>query len=303
MPRSTATTRLHGFVAIDKPAGWTSHDVVARARRLLGERRIGHAGTLDPAATGVLPLAVGDATRVIEYLADASKTYLAEITLGVTTDTDDADGRVSAVSQVPDLTAGELDSLLDRFRGPIEQVPPLYSAIKVEGRRLYDAARRGETPERTPRPVVIHHLELLAWAPPTLTALVDCSKGTYIRSLAADLGRAAGCGAHLSNLVRLRSGPFTLYDAVRLSDLEEAGIAESWPAVAYHPDLVLQEWPALILGDTDTRRWVNGGMIAQRLPDDASCRVYDAAGQWLGIGRGDAAQKLWRPTKVIARPA
>ncbi|HEU5432398.1 MAG TPA: tRNA pseudouridine(55) synthase TruB, partial [Thermomicrobiales bacterium] len=204
-----APVGLHGFLVIDKPAGWTSFDVVARARRLLGEKRIGHAGTLDPAATGVLPLAVGAARKTLEFLAEASKTYDAEITFGVETDTWDRDGAVVAMADAGELTRDQIAGALEPFRGSFAQTPPMHSAIKIGGRKLYQLARKGEEIERPARSVTIHALDLLGWESPVARLRVDCSKGTYIRSLAHDLGAALGMGAHLSALRRTRTGPFT----------------------------------------------------------------------------------------------
>jgi tRNA pseudouridine55 synthase len=289
---------LHGFLVIDKPAGWTSHDVVARARRLLGERRIGHAGTLDPAATGVLPLAVGLATRALEYLADSSKTYLAEVVFGVETDSLDGDGTVTATSDPSGLSRAEVERALASFRGPLDQVPPMHSAIKVGGRPLYERARRGEELELAPRRVTIHELALLEWEPPVARLLVDCSKGTYVRSLARDLGRALGVGGYLGDLVRVRSGPFTLCDAWTLAELSRLDVAAWWPEVAYHPDVALLDRPALLL-DGDARRvWRHGGPVPATGADGIA-RVYDEGGSWLGVARGEAGGGAWRPLKVI----
>ena len=299
-PADPPRPSLHGFLIVDKPAGWTSHDVVARARRLLGERRIGHAGTLDPAATGVLPLAVGAATRVLEYLADASKTYLAEVTFGVETDSLDADGRVTAVRDAAGLTRETVERHLPALRGPIDQLPPMHAAIKVGGRRLYDLARRGEEVERATRPIVISTLDLVDWAPPVATLLVDCSKGTYIRALARDLGAAVGPGAHLSNLVRLRTGPFTLCRAITLAALAEAPLPWAWPQVAVHPDAVLEDWPALLLDDAAVDAWRSGRLVpAAETAPHGLVRAYAGDGAWLGVGTGDAAVGGWRPLKVV----
>ena len=244
-PLSAAPPSLHGYLVIDKPAGWTSFDVVARARRLLGEKRIGHAGTLDPAATGVLPLAVGMATKTLEFLNDASKTYLAEVTFGVETDSHDIEGRVTHTTDVAGLSADAVEATLEKFRGPGEQIPPMHAAIKVGGQKLYDLARRGEEIDRVPRPVTFHCLELLEWDPPVATLLVDCSKGTYIRAMARDLGATLETGAYLSNLVRLRAGPFHLCQAFTMDELTQAEFPWAWPWVAIHPDVPVQEWPAL----------------------------------------------------------
>lgn len=296
----THSPSLHGYLVIDKPAGWTSFDVVARARRLLGEKRIGHAGTLDPAATGVLPLAVGMATKTLEYLTEASKSYLAEVTFGVETDSFDIDGRVTRIASAAGLTQERVEGALQRFLGPGEQVPPMHSAIKIGGQKLYDLARRGEEIARPPRPVTFHLLELLHWEPPTATILIDCSKGTYIRSLARDLGEAVGAGAHLSNLVRLRSGPFDLCDAVTIEALERLDLPWAWPSIAIHPDVPTQEWPALILDEEGARRWRQGGTIRARGGAEGLIRAYDAAGDWLGTGVADPAGAGWRPRKVVA---
>lgn len=291
--------RFHGFLVVDKPAGWTSHDVVARARRLLGERHIGHAGTLDPAATGVLPLAVGDATKVLEFLSDASKTYLAEITFGVETDSHDLDGRVTALAPVGGLGAERIETALTSMTGEIEQIPPMHSALKVGGRRLYELARAGQEVERTPRRITLYALVLIDWQSPTATILVDCSKGTYVRAIARDLGMLVGVGAHLSNLVRLRTGPFTLADAWTLDQLAGVDFAAAWPTVAVHPDAVVAERPALILGEEVAGLWQNGGSLSAGHGEDGPVRVYDDRGAWLGVGGYDPERRAWRPVKVV----
>jgi tRNA pseudouridine55 synthase len=299
----TATTarpgRFHGILVVDKPAGWTSHDVVAKARRLLGERHIGHAGTLDPAATGVLPLAVGDATKVLEYLSEASKTYLAEITFGIETDSHDLDGRVTRLAPVTGLTAETIEGSLASQVGEIEQIPPMHSALKIGGRRLYELARAGQEIERAPRRITIFELDLIDWQPPTATLLVDCSKGTYVRAIARDLGMMVGVGAHLSNLVRLRTGPFSLDDAWTLEELAEIDLEAEWHTVAIHPDAVMADRSALILGETVTDLWQNGGSLSAENGDEKPVRIYDERGEWLGVGRYDGERRAWRPVKVV----
>jgi tRNA pseudouridine55 synthase len=277
----------------------TSFDVVARARRLLGEKRIGHAGTLDPAATGVLPLAVGAATKTLEFLNDASKTYLAEVTFGVETDSHDIEGRVTRIADASALTADQVDAALAGFRGPGEQIPPMHAAIKVAGQKLYELARRGEEIPRAPRPVTFHVLEMLDWEPPTATLLVDCSKGTYIRALARDLGAALGTGAYLSNLVRMRSGPFHLCEAITLDELADVDLPWAWPRIAVHPDIPVWGWPALVLDRDETRRWQQGTTIAATHAS-GPIRAYDSQGTWLGTGHADEAGDGWRPRKVFA---
>ena len=303
-----SSLHLHGFLVVDKPAGWTSFDVVARARRLLGERKIGHAGTLDPAATGVLPLAVGSATRVLEFLAVTSKTYRAEVAFGVETDSHDADGRVTAVASPAALDAEAIVAALPQFRGDILQVPPMHAAIKVNGQRLYELARRGIEIERAPRPLTVHALDLCDWDPTTATAtlLIDSSKGFYVRALARDLGQALGVGAHLADLVRLRTGPFTLEDAVTMAELAElaaAGLPGIWPDLAIHPDAAIIDWPALLLDDAATLAWRQGTPIPAVGEVRGPVRAYDPAGTWLGVGVGDEVSGAWRPSKVVGNAA
>ncbi len=288
----------HGYLVIDKPAGMTSHDVVGRVRRILGERRVGHAGTLDPAAVGVLPIAVGLATRTVEYLADASKAYVAEVTFGIRTDSADGDGEVVTVEDAGGVTREMVEEALRAFEGPQMQVPPMHSAIKVGGQRMYELARRGETIELEPRPITIHDIHLVGWEPPVAEIYVHCSKGTYIRSLARDLGDAVGTGTYMSNLVRVSTGPFTLDDALRLDELEELVATERWESFATHPDASLQERPAVILDDGNARSWRNGNPI-QVAGASGIVRVYDDAGTWLGVGTAEAGEESIRPLKVV----
>jgi tRNA pseudouridine55 synthase len=207
-PVATPKPGLDGYLVVDKPAGWTSFDVVARVRRLLGERKIGHAGTLDPAATGVLPIAVGSARKTLEYLAGAAKTYVARVTFGVETETEDAEGKVTAVRDAAALDATAVEAALAGFLGPQAQIPPMYAAVKVGGQRLYEIARRGETIERAPRPVVFHRLELLAWESPTATSWSIARRApTSAPSPATSAPRSARVPTS-QGLVRTRTGPF-----------------------------------------------------------------------------------------------
>jgi tRNA pseudouridine55 synthase len=272
-----------------------------RLRRLTGESRVGHAGTLDPAATGVLPVCVGQATRLVEYLSDADKMYLTEVVLGVQTETDDLDGTVIRTAAVPELSAAELVRLLAGFRGILQQVPPAYAAIKVGGKKLYDLARAGQAIAATPRTVTIYRLDLLAWTPPAMTLLVECSKGTYIRSLARDIGMAAGCGGYVQSLCRVRTGPFCLDDAWPLEELAERCTPETWPHLALHPETFLLHWPALGLSASDTRAWRHGMAVAgPTMADRTLARVYGADGAFVGVGRFDATARCWRPEKVLS---
>jgi tRNA pseudouridine55 synthase len=212
---------VHGVLNINKPAGMTSHDVVDAVRRILGMQRIGHTGTLDPQATGVLPLCVGRATRIAQYLTQADKEYVMTLRLGITTDTLDAAGTETGRADEVRVTAEELLAVLPRFTGSIQQLPPIYSAKKVQGERMYRLARRGQPVERQPVAVTVHALELQEFSLPDVRLRVHCSKGTYARSLCDDIGRALGCGGHLAALIRTRSGRFTLAEAVALEGLEQ----------------------------------------------------------------------------------
>ncbi len=205
---------MNGVLVVDKPRGVTSFDVVAATRRALGVRRVGHAGTLDPLATGVLPVCVGDATKLVPFLMGGDKEYEAEARLGVTTDTLDAEGKVTSEMDAAGIGRADVEAALAAFRGPILQRPPMHSALKVNGQRLYDLARQGIEVERVERPIIVHSLTLTAFSSPTLALHIRCGKGTYIRSLIADLGAALGVGAHMTALRRTRVGAFTLATAV-----------------------------------------------------------------------------------------
>jgi tRNA pseudouridine55 synthase len=301
MSRRSRPARLHGVLIIDKPAGWTSHDVVARVRRLVGEKKVGHSGTLDPMATGVLPVGVGDATRMIEYLSDAGKRYIGDVTFGIETDTLDAEGMLTAMRDASHLSDADIISALGRFHGSFDQLPPMHAAIKIDGVKLYELARQGIEVERATRPVTVYEIALLAWNPPVATIDVSCSKGFYVRSLARDLGNAVGTGAHLSNLVRVASGPFSLADTWTLSELSEFDrddFSEQWPSIAVHPDAMVGEAPALILNGDTRRRWINGvGFTAPTVTSEI-VSVYADTGEWMGTGSGDPSRNMWVPDKV-----
>jgi tRNA pseudouridine55 synthase len=227
-----------GVLVIDKPIGPTSFDVVRQVRRVLGSRRVGHGGTLDPMASGVLPICLGEATKLAQFLLDADKEYEATLCFGAETDTYDATGTVTDRRSAAGLTSGDVETALAAFRGAIQQVPPRFSALKLRGRPLYAYARAGEAVEIASRNVVIHQLDLTSWVDATAVVLrVRCSKGTYIRSLAYDLGRALGPGAHLTALRRTRSGPFRLDDAHPLADLAEAPLIGLSQALGHLPSL------------------------------------------------------------------
>jgi tRNA pseudouridine55 synthase len=292
---------MDGILNIDKPQGITSYRVVAVVKRLSGERRVGHAGTLDPLATGVLPVCLGQATRVVEFLTDASKTYRADIELGLTTDTYDASGRVVRRGEPAGIRREQVETALVPFRGVIRQTPPMYSAIKHRGKKLYELARAGITVARKSRPVKIHRLDIIDFQPPLITVEVACGKGTYIRSLAHDLGQVLGCGAILKSLVRLSYGPFDIQDTVSIPRLEDAFGSGYWEHFLHPMDCVLSAWPAVVV-DEATEQVVRNGLpvaLALKPPDDRRCRAYTADGHFLGVLRFDTEIEKWHPEKVF----
>ncbi len=238
---------MNGFVVIDKPAGITSHDVVSRVRRILGTRKVGHTGTLDPFATGVLPIAVNDGTKCIPFLDEGSKTYEALLRLGVTTDTLDMTGTVTSESDPSGISREQFISTLSDFTGAISQIPPMYSAIKQGGQPLYKLARQGVEVERKARDVEIYSLELLAFDLPHASIRVTCSRGTYVRTLADDIGRTLGCGAALQELRRTASGPFRIENAITLTDLETGAVEGRAESLCLSSMTVLDHLPEISL--------------------------------------------------------
>jgi tRNA pseudouridine55 synthase len=301
---------MDGILNINKPWGRTSFSVVAMVRRLTGERRIGHAGTLDPAATGVLPVCLGQGTRIVEFLMDATKTYRAEIELGVETDTYDASGRVTMKRDVSKISLEKVGEALRAFRGLIQQTPPMYSAVKYQGKPLYKLARAGIKVERKSRPARIEHIELTGWQPPVATIEVVCGKGTYIRSLAHDLGQALGCGASLRSLVRLRCGLFHIDSAVSVHQLEDAVHCGYWQHYLHPIDSVLSHWKAVIVSDDGVQAIRNGSPLVLADGNDGShvptglasenlCRAYTPDGYLLGVLRFNLERGQWQPEKVF----
>ncbi len=290
---------MDGILNINKPPGITSFRVVAMVRRWSGEKRVGHAGTLDPIASGVLPVHLGQATRVVEYLSAATKTYRAGIEFGATTDSYDAEGKVLTRADASNLTREQLEEALAPFRGEIMQVPPAFSALKQDGKALYRLARAGVAVSPKARKVRIDRLEIMAWEPPVATIEVDCGKGTYIRSLAHDLGRLVGCGAFLKSLVRLRCGPFPINGAVSVENLEDAFRRREAAHLLQPIDSVLGWMPRIDVNDEIAALVRNGTAIA--LEDNylqQPRRVY-AGGSLLAILAYDALEKVWRPHKVF----
>jgi tRNA pseudouridine55 synthase len=307
---------MDGILNINKPLGPTSFNIVATVKRLSGERRVGHAGTLDPSATGVLPVCLGQGTRIIEFLMETTKAYRAEIELGISTDTYDASGRIIQKTDPSGISQGEVETALSSFLGLIHQVPPAYSAVKIRGRPLYKLARAGINVERNSRLVTIHNIKFIDWKPPIITIEVVCGKGTYIRSLAHDLGQVLGCGAHLKSLVRLRYGFFDIRDSISLPQLENAFRHNYWQHYIYPIDSVLLHFKAVVVSE-DVRQDIKNGrsiVLEDGISDNKSdhlntqivenssgnrCRVYAIDGRFLGVIRFNSEKRQWQPEKVF----
>jgi tRNA pseudouridine55 synthase len=297
-------TELEGILAVWKPAGWTSHDVVAKVRRLARMRRIGHAGTLDPQVTGVLPLCLGRATRAIEYLQELPKAYEAVMRLGVATDTEDMTGTVVETADASHVTESMVREALARFIGEIEQVPPMYSAVKVGGRKLYELAREGKTVEREPRNVTIHSLELkfaeLGGPEPRIGFGAVCSKGTYIRTLCVDIGRALGVPAAMESLVRTRSAGLGESDCLTLERIGELAASGGLAGALLPVDRALDRYPRVDVGAAAAARAAQGQRI--RLPAGQASglvRLY-GEGRFVGLFEADGGAGVLKPVKVFA---
>ena len=279
-----------GILLLDKPRGITSNAALSRAKRVLGIRKAGHTGALDPLATGLLPLCFGQATKVSAFLLDADKGYLADVMLGQITASGDAEGEVIEQHEVPQLDRPALEAALDEFRGPIDQVPPMYSALKHKGKRLHELARAGIEVERKPRRVTIHRLDVVEFQPPRLALRVECTKGTYIRSLAMDIGARLGCGGHLVALRRESSGPFALADAVTLDALQKMD-ADQARRLLLPPDAALPYVPSVELDDDRAAAIRHGKAVSMRSCPDGLVRIYNH-GLFLGLGEADPAGVL-----------
>lgn len=297
-PRSAPRRRVDGVLLLDKPPGLTSNDALQKARRLYNAAKAGHTGTLDPLATGLLPLCFGEATKFAGELLDADKTYVARVQLGITTDTADAEGRVLETRPVEADEARVRESLA-RFVGEIEQVPPMHSALKRDGKPLYEYARAGIEVERKPRRVVIRELCLLAWHGTQFDIEVSCSKGTYIRTLAADIGAALGCGAHLAALRRTRIGGLEIAAAVTLAHLEAVALEARDRRLA-PADALLAALPAVELDEADAARVLHGQGVRWSGTPHSRCRLY-AADRFLGLGEISADGRL-NPKRLVAEP-
>ncbi len=270
----------NGIIIIDKPAGWTSQDVAAKLRGVFHEKRIGHGGTLDPMATGVLPIFVGRATRAVEFFEHAEKEYVAGLRLGLTTNTQDTTGEMEREQDV-DISKEQLLAVLERFKGPQEQIPPMYSAVKLGGKKLYEMARQGKTVERKPRKIQILEMELLEGEGKDFLIRVKCSKGTYIRTLCHDIGQALGCGGCMSSLRRTMAGCYDLSRAVTMDEVL-AGNTELLPV-----DSLFAHLPAVTVEEKHLRPIYNGAAVKMPTLSDGEYRVYAPTGDFLMVGKAE----------------
>jgi len=296
---------ISGALVIDKPVGMTSHDVVQAIRNGTGLRRAGHTGTLDPRASGVLVILVGPAVRLSEYVSASDKRYQAIIRLGGTTDTYDAEGKFTPTKDPANITEAEFEEALKTFVGEIEQTPPPYSAVKVQGRKAYEMARKGEDVELEPRTITVHHLEVLEWTPPEVVIDVHCSSGTYVRSLANDLGKKLGCGAYLVGLRRTKSGKFTLRDAVPLRKLQEAFTAGNWYQYLIPAAEALGDWYAIELSPDEVEAVRHGHRVKAKPADIGQEKVRGVSTQgelvalMLPAENPEDGSPEWQPKKVF----
>lgn len=297
-PRRAPRRKVDGVLLLDKPLGMSSNTALQVARRLLNAEKAGHTGTLDPLATGLLPLCFGEATKFASELLDADKAYEATLKLGQTTTTADAEGEVLQTRPVS-VTQDALDAALAKFTGPIAQVPPMYSALKRDGKPLYEYARAGVELEREARNVVIHRIELLAWQGDSVRIAVDCSKGTYIRTLAEDIGEMLGCGAHLTALRRTRIGKIQLEGAVTLQAMEALPQADARDVMLAATESLLADLPEAHLDAAATDRMLHGQAVVWPSADKQRYRVYAADGRFIGLCQIDAQGRL-APKRLIA---
>jgi tRNA pseudouridine55 synthase len=290
-----------GFLNVSKPAGMSSHGVVSRVRRLIGVRRVGHAGTLDPLAVGVLPIAVGVATRLTMASGWSRKRYWADIKFGAATTTDDGAGEIVETGDPSALDLDRLTAALGHFVGPIQQYPPIYSAVHIDGERAYARARRGQDVVVEARWAQIDGIRVVGWERPVLSILIDCRSGTYIRSLARDLGRQMGCPAHLDALVRLRVGPFLLHEAQTLEEIEQATASGQWTERLWPADVAVEDLPALVLTETSAEDFCHGRAIERTVEGGLGrVRTYATDGRFLGLA--EEREGVWKPAVVLEQP-
>jgi tRNA pseudouridine55 synthase len=300
--REPSLSTLTGILNLNKPIGVTSHDVVIQVRRATGQRRVGHAGTLDPLASGVLLICLGAATRLSDELMAATKVYRATVRFGASSTTDDSEGTLTPVPLPISLGEEEIRAAAARLIGEVDQVPPVYSAIKVAGRPVYERARAGEFVVMTPRRVKIDCIKLLNWCTPDATIEVHCSKGTYVRSIARDLGDALGTAAYLTGLTRLASGSFRISDAVTVDEVSRAAAYGNVDRLLYPIDVAVARWPGIVLDQEQHRRVVTGRQVELRHQcglGNGLLRAYDGGGKLVALLRFHDTDGSWWPDKVF----
>ena len=294
------TATINGILNINKPPARTSQDIVSFIKHLSKQRHVGHAGTLDPIATGVLPICLGQATRMSSFIMETHKTYIAEITLGISTNTYDSEGTVVQQKDPSYVTKAQVNEILPTLTGKIMQKPPAFSALKHQGKRLYELARAGIEVETNAREVMVYRLELIGWNPPCLIIEVECGKGTYIRSIAHDIGQFLGCGAHISALTRTKYGPFNIEDSVSLPQIEDAFTHGYWQELLHPMDIVINDWYAVIVSPEQERAILNGGPITYPPCNiETRCRAYSSDGRFLAVLRSLPDTAIWQPEKVF----
>ena len=305
-PTSETAPPVNGFLNLYKPIGITSMEALRRVKRITGQRKkVGHGGTMDPLARGVLPVCFGQATRLMEYVVGGNKRYVMDIRLGQSTSTYDSEGEVTSTRSVDGISLSDVQSALDEFTGTIDQVPPMYSAVKVDGQRLYKLARAGIEVDRKARSVEIHSIHITKHELPDLTLDVQCGRGVYMRSLAHDLGEVLGCGGHVTDLERKSCAGFSSESGVTLEDLETASQEpDGWQSFLHPVDWVVRDYKTVNVGPAAERFIRNGQMVNLGAPNiDATYleqfRAYNSAGQFLALVRFDPPENSWRPVKVF----
>jgi tRNA pseudouridine55 synthase len=295
---------IDGILNLNKPAGKTSFDVVAAVRKLSGIKKAGHGGTLDPDAMGVLLICLGQATRLVEYLINAKKSYKAEIALGIATDTYDATGTITKRGDTSGLNREKIEEAAASFKGITEQIPPMYSAVKHQGIPLYKYARAGVELQRTARNVEFFRIEVIEWHKPVVALEIECGKGAYIRSLAQDIGAILGCGAHLKDLIRLGCGPFNIDSSVTISEVEDAFDQDRCEDVVYPMDMAVNHLPYISVDKQREEEVLNGRSVIlekEEARPGELLRAYSIDGRFIAILRYDDEQCCWRPKKVFVK--
>ena len=309
IPRGSQVTQITGgFLNVSKTPDMTSMDVVRQIKRITGQKKVGHGGTLDPDATGVLPVAIGKATRFLELVLSGDKTYVIMVKLGSATNTYDASGEITESSDASGVTREMVGDALDNFRGDIKQIPPMFSALKRDGVPLYKLARQGIEVEREARPVTVHRLSIASWDHPAFGLEIECSSGFYARSLAHDVGAVVGTHAHLTTLVRTKASSFEINSAVSLDDLESLANEERWQDVILPIDVVLSELPSINMNPLTEDQIRNGQSVratsrevdTTNVEEGDLVRVYDSGGAFIATAQYDPTGPWWKPDKVIS---